>query len=104
MDNGSGIGGGVYPAAGPLTLGSRLDLSTVGALAAQIGERRGTDLTIDAGGVDHLGALGAQLLLAARHQWDADGQRLGITPRSAAFDAALAALGLSEQFLAGAAQ
>lgn len=81
-----------------VTLAARLDLASVAGLAAELDRHAGGDLVIDAGRVDHLGALPAQLLLAARQQWAADGQKLVIDPRSPAFDQALAVMGLTAHF------
>ena len=81
-----------------LTLAARLDLGSVAALAAEFSELTGADLTVDAGQVDHLGALSAQLLVAAQRQWAAEGYQLTFSPRSAAFDDGLAVLGLTNEF------
>lgn len=82
-----------------ITLASRLDLGSVAALASEFAEKTGADLMVDAGKVEHLGALSAQLLLAAQKQWAEAGDRLTISPRSAAFDDCLATMGLSSYFV-----
>lgn len=79
-----------------LTLAPRLDLSSVAAFAAQIESCQGADLTLDAGRVEHLGALPAQLLVAATRHWQAAGHRLTVAPRSAAFADALTVMGLAD--------
>ncbi len=76
-----------------LTLPTDLDLRTASALHAAILARRGADLRVDAAGVLHLGAQCLQVLLAARHQWDADGHELLIEAPSQPFVAALSLLG-----------
>ena len=78
-----------------LALMPRLDLSQVGPLAAELRAHQGADLVIDAGAVTHFGALGLQLLVSAALSWRAAGHTLSITPRSAAFDDALAQLGVA---------
>lgn len=78
-----------------LALAPRLDLSQVSALAEELRACLGSDLVIDASAVSHLGALGAQLLASAALSWRNAGRILSITPRSDAFDEALARLGLT---------
>lgn len=78
-----------------VALPPRLDLSTVAETAVRIDAHRGAALRLDAGAVTHLGGLGAQLVLAARRDWQAAGAGLEIAPRSAVFDAAIAAFGLA---------
>ncbi len=56
-----------------LELDSRLDLRASEALAEALRERRGADLVIDAGAVDHLGAHALQTLLIAAKSWGDDG-------------------------------
>lgn len=77
-----------------LALGHRLDLSAATPLAAELQARHGQSLEIDASGVQHLGGLCLQVLLAAAASWRAAGQSLVIAPRSPAFDEALATFGL----------
>ncbi|WP_415183598.1 STAS domain-containing protein [Phaeovulum sp.] len=77
-----------------LVLEPRLDLSTVGALAASLLAHAGADLLLDAGKVTHLGGLGLQVLLAAADEWRNAGHRFVISPRSTAFDEALILFGV----------
>ncbi len=77
-----------------LSLAARLDLPAAGPLAAAVSARGGKDLTLDAGGVCHLGGLGLQVLLASARQWRETGHVLRIAPRSAAFDEALGLFGV----------
>jgi chemotaxis protein CheX len=74
----------------PLPAG--LDTAGASALAARLLEVRGRPLTLDASGVERVGALGLQVLLSARLTWTRDGETLDITDPSPAF---LAALGLA---------
>jgi chemotaxis protein CheX len=81
-----------------LTLDAILDLKAAGPLKAALLERRGTPLSLDASGVQRLGGLCLQVLLAAERAWASDGQRLEIAPRSAAFDEALTLFGARTKF------
>lgn len=84
---------------GVLMLPARLDLGSVSALAADLQNSCGADLTVDAGKVEHMGALSVQLLLAAQQRWAADGHCLTISPRSAAFEESLSVFGLADRFV-----
>jgi chemotaxis protein CheX len=79
----------------PLSLARRLDLPAAAPLREAILARQGADLVLDAGAVTHFGGLCLQVLLAARRSWQADGHGLACTPRSAAFDEAVAHFGLT---------
>lgn len=68
----------------------RLDISTVEALSDTLSTQMTQDLTLDASEVLHLGANGLQLLLSAARSARANGICLAVTPRSSAFDEALA--------------
>jgi len=72
-----------------LTLDRRLDLAAAGALRLAFLDRRGQPVSVDAGGVAHLGALALQVLMAAAAHWRQAGIALTFAARSAAFDAAL---------------
>jgi chemotaxis protein CheX len=78
-----------------LTLAPRLDLTQVSDMASAIRAHAGADLVLDAGQVTHLGGLGLQLLAASARHWRAGGHTLTISPRSPAFDEALAIFGVS---------
>ena len=81
-----------------LTLDPVLDLKAAEPLRAALLERQGEALSLDASGVQRLGGLCLQLLLAARRSWAEAGQTLAIAPRSAAFEAALALFGAGGRF------
>ena len=66
-----------------LTLPPALDLGAAMPLHALLLAHRGADLDLDAAGVERLGGLGLQLLLAARATWQADGMTLRILNLSA---------------------
>lgn len=55
-----------------LTLPQVLDLSAALPLRALLIAHRGADLDLDAAGVERLGGLCLQVLLAARRTWEAD--------------------------------
>jgi chemotaxis protein CheX len=58
----------------PLVLADSLDLTAATPLATQLLAARGKPVTLDASGVQRLGAQCLQVLLAARQAWSADGQ------------------------------
>lgn len=78
-----------------LVLPPRLDLTAARGLAADLRARREAALTIDASGVEVLGGLCLQLLLAAQQTWARAGRPLRLSARSAAFDRALAQFGIT---------
>jgi chemotaxis protein CheX len=82
------------PKAARIPLPSGLDTAGAAALARRLQEARGTSLTLDATGVERVGALGLQVLLSARLTWARDGQRLRIEGPSATLEAALATAGV----------
>jgi chemotaxis protein CheX len=59
-----------------LALPPVIDTATIGALRAELLERRGADLSVDAASVQRIGGLGLQVLLAASRQWTGDGYSL----------------------------
>jgi len=79
---------------GQMLLPLRLDFPAATGLRDALLARSGADLVIDAGKVAHLGGLCLQVLLAARDHWGRTGHRLLVTPRSAAFAAALDTFGI----------
>lgn len=78
-----------------LHLPPRLDLKAVGALQNQILSQRGTDLALDAGEVEHLGALAAQLIRSAARTWAEDGHALALNGASTDLAEQLALLGFT---------
>lgn len=79
----------------PLQLAPRLDLPAASPLSEAIRARKGQALDLDAGNVAHLGGLCLQVLLAAAASWRAAGHRMRISPRSQAFEDAVAMFGLA---------
>lgn len=66
-------------------LATVLDTGQAATLREELLARRGRSLAIDASGVERLGALCLQVLLAARRTWSADGRSLVIAAASEAF-------------------
>jgi chemotaxis protein CheX len=87
-----------------LELPSILDLIAAPGLLEAFTSRRGTALTVDAGGVQRLGAQCLQVLLAARAAWAADGQPLMWESLSEEFSASLELLGVTPDDLTHDAQ
>jgi chemotaxis protein CheX len=79
-----------------LVLDPVLDLKASGPLRVALLERRGRPLSVDASGVERLGGLCLQVLLAADRTWAEDACAFDIAARSTAFDDALAQFGASE--------
>lgn len=78
-----------------LVLETRLDLRAAGPLASEITAHRGGDLVLDAGGVEHLGALALQVIRAAARTWSTDGHVLTLEGASIALADQLSLLGFS---------
>lgn len=78
----------------PLILDRRLDMNAAAELQRALVAHDAPRLTLNAGAVSHLGALCLQLLLAAADDRRKRGGSLDLSPRSAAFDAALATFGV----------
>jgi chemotaxis protein CheX len=80
-----------------IALAAVLDLTEARPLADALAALRGRPLQINAIGVDRLGALCLQVLIAARRSWAADGAAfaiVGISPAFAEQSARLGAQGL----------
>src|SRR4051794_23952416 len=81
------------PAAAPLVLAECLDLTAAAPLAANLLAARGGPATLDASGVQRLGAQCLQVLLAARALWSSDGQPWRLIGASPEFADAAALMG-----------
>lgn len=68
-----------------IVLAANLDIQQAEPLKADLLALRGTPVAVDASGVERLGGLCLQVLLAARKTWAADGQGFDIAPASDAF-------------------
>jgi chemotaxis protein CheX len=82
-----------------LKLPENMDLNAVSAMHNQLGELKGNPVEIDASDVRKVGAQCAQVLLAAKKSWDADGKEFLIGPVSEAFETTLKLLGISGDVL-----
>ncbi|MEM0946022.1 MAG: STAS domain-containing protein [Pseudomonadota bacterium] len=88
----------------PLQLSEKLDLRASLDLLADLRARRGSDLAIDAGHVQHLGAHAVQTLLVAADSWARDGNKLVVENLTDAARGHLSILGLRpEQLSSGGA-
>jgi len=67
-----------------LSLPARLDSAAAGKLAGRLLALRGRPVTLTAGDVSVAGALGVQVLVAARRQWAQDGPLFRLAAPSAA--------------------
>jgi len=86
-----------------LVLPGILDLKAAGPLAENLLSARGSDLSVDASGVERLGAQCLQILVSAVATWHADGASIDVAEPSAAFVEGLAALGMTPGDLLGGA-
>ena len=77
----------------PLVLADSLDLTAAAPLAATLLAARGGPATLDASGVQRLGAQCLQVLLAARALWSSDGQPWRLIDPSPEFSDAAALMG-----------
>ena len=85
---------GQTPDPGMIKLGANLDLTKASELAKALLTVRGSDVTVDASEVQHLGAQCGQILVSAKSTWQADGQVLNIVEASAEFHEGARLLGL----------
>jgi chemotaxis protein CheX len=80
-----------------LELANRLDLRAVGKLQHEILAQRGADLALDAGKVEHIGALALQLLRSAARTWAEDGHVLAFENASIDLTDQLVLLGFTPE-------
>jgi chemotaxis protein CheX len=81
------------PNDGQLRLPAVMDLNAAGPLVEALLDLRGQDVTLDASGVERLGAQCLQVLLSAQTTWAHDGRRLVMDQPSAEFTAVVTLLG-----------
>jgi chemotaxis protein CheX len=91
-------------AVAPLVLADSLDLTAAAPLAAALLAARGGPATLDASGVQRLGAQCLQVLLAARALWQSDGQPWRLTDASPEFSDAAALMGCPDLVCASSVQ
>lgn len=75
-------------------LPNRLDSSGAAALAASLLAHRGHGLILDASGVEVIGALSMEVLIATGRQWTADEQVLTVHAPSSRYISACETMGL----------
>jgi chemotaxis protein CheX len=88
----------------PLVLADSLDLTAAAPLAAELLAARGAPATLDASGVQRLGAQCLQVLLAARALWTIDGQPWRVVDPSPEFSDAAALMGCPDFACASSVQ
>ncbi len=79
-----------------LALPPVLDIAAVAPLCEQLLALRGAPLRLDGSGVERLGGLGLQVLLAACRTWAEDGQPIQLAAPSPALADQLAAFGAAD--------
>lgn len=82
-----------FPATDVFVLPARMDASSLTQTHAELVQRRGGDLDVEASQVDRFGAQALQLLLSAIATWREDGFRLRILDPSDAVRTAFEQLG-----------
>jgi chemotaxis protein CheX len=81
-----------------VVLDAVLDLKAADRLKVALMERRGAPLEIDASGVQRLGGLCLQVLIAAQNAWRLDGVPMSISSRSDEFSETLKLFGADALF------
>jgi chemotaxis protein CheX len=76
-----------------------MDITAAGPLASEFLLHRGKDVTVDASGVERMGAQCLQVLLSAAATWSQDGMEFDIVKPSPAFTEALETAGLGMNHL-----
>jgi chemotaxis protein CheX len=84
---------------GSLKLSSVLDLNEASALHAKLLSMRGSDIVIDASGVERLGVQCVQVLVAGANAWDDDKKSFAVQKPSDAFVKTMQLIGLDTQNL-----
>lgn len=82
--------------AAPLKLPSRLDTAACSDLVSDIGACRGAPLTLCAAEVSFLGAMAAEILVAAQREWRAAGSEFAVISPSEAFQRGASLLGIPD--------
>ena len=82
-----------------LNLAAVLDLNEATALRDKLLSMRGSDIVIDASGVERVGGLCAQVLMAAEKTWDQDKQSFKFSKVSDAFEKTMQLVGVDVDHL-----
>lgn len=88
---------GTSSSARVLRLPARMNYAAADELSEAFEHLRDSPIEVDASDVTHLGAIGLQVLLAARKQWQLDGVSFRLTGASAAFVDSLNLLGVQPE-------
>ena len=78
-----------------LSLAAVLDLNEASALRGKLVSMRGSNLTIDASGVERVGTLCAQVLMAAARTWEDDKLAFKFSKVSDAFEKTMQLIGVN---------
>ncbi|TCL75587.1 STAS domain-containing protein [Rhizobium sp. BK251] len=78
-----------------LNLAAVLDLNEASALRGKLVSMRGSNLTIDASGVERVGTLCAQVLMAAARTWEDDKLSFKFSKVSDAFEKTMQLIGVN---------
>jgi chemotaxis protein CheX len=79
---------------GNLKLSAVLDLNEASALHGQLMSMRGSDIVIDASGVERVGVQCAQVLVAGAKAWDQDEKSFLVDKASDAFEKTMQLIGI----------
>jgi chemotaxis protein CheX len=87
--------------AGPksLKLSSVLDLNEASALHGKLMSMRGSDIAIDASGVERVGVQCAQVLVAGARAWEADKKAFLVEKASDAYQKTMQLIGINTENL-----
>lgn len=80
---------------GNLKLSAVLDLNEASALHGQLTSMRGSDIVIDASGVERVGVQCAQVLVAGAKAWDQDKKSFLVEKASDAFEKTMQLIGIN---------
>ena len=81
-----------------LVLGAKLDSRAISGLAKSFEALTGDDITLDAGGVEHLGARGLEFLVSAQKTAQSKGTKLTLKAPSDALLRDLDTMGIAPDF------
>ena len=90
---------GKKAAQGSLKLASVLDLNEASGLHGKLMELRGSDVKIDASGVERLGVQCAQVLAAGAQAWASDKKTFAVEKASDAFEKTMQLIGIDPNHL-----
>jgi chemotaxis protein CheX len=80
---------------GNLKLSAVLDLNEASALHGQLMAMRGSDIVLDASGVERVGVQCAQVLVAGARAWDEDKKSFQVAQTSDAFEKTMQLIGIN---------